>query len=132
MAFGDHILITFEISSKFKRKPEIYKRKWINYTKDKLCSKIRNVDSNIEFDDVQGYWNCFESKVVETIDELAPMELQKNKCKNAPNSGGNQKQNQKKRQASLQYLFSIDIPQLTNIIAEFVDCQLTRADRTVC
>ena len=30
-------------------------------------------------DDVQGFWNCYESILVEIIDELAPMELQKDK-----------------------------------------------------
>ena len=37
------------------------------------------MDLNIINDDVQGYWNCLESMIVETIDGLAPMELQKKK-----------------------------------------------------
>ena len=79
IAFGDHNLITFEINSNTKIKPEIYKRNWLNYTKEKLCSKLNSIDWNIEYDDVQGYWNCFESKLVEAIDVIAPIELQKHR-----------------------------------------------------
>ena len=73
--FGDHLLISFEIASSKMMKNEIRKRNWKTYSKEKLIENLSKVDWNIEFDDVQSFWNCFESKLVEIIDKLAPLEL---------------------------------------------------------
>ena len=73
--FGDHLLISFETkSTKLKSKP-IYKRNYQKYSKDVLIQELSKVDWKIPFDSVQAYWNCFESKLIEVVDNIAPPEL---------------------------------------------------------
>ena len=49
------------------------------YTHTKLIEQLLNTDWNINFDSVQSYWNCFESKLIEITDLVAPLELIKDK-----------------------------------------------------
>ena len=72
--FGDHVLITFNIHSKIKNIPEIYKRNWQKYSKPLLIEKLTSTNLNIDTDDVQTYWNCFESLLVDIVDQVAPLE----------------------------------------------------------
>ena len=72
--FGDHEIISFEIKSSTLSNNRIFKRNWINYSKELLISHLTNVDWQINFDSVQSYWNCFESKLVEIDDIVAPFE----------------------------------------------------------
>ena len=72
--FGDHLLITFETkANKIEEKPT-YKRNWQKYSKDTLIHKISEENWDIPFDSVQSYWNCFESKLINIIDSIAPIE----------------------------------------------------------
>ena len=97
--FGDHQMIVFEISLKQPIKLDAYRRNWINYTPSKLIEHLQAVDWNINFDSVQAYWNCFESKLIEIVDILAPLELIKemNYNKINPPSGIKNKINKRSR-----------------------------------
>ena len=80
--FGDHLLILIETISKNKIKPSVYKRNWKNYSPEKLNALLRDVNWQINFDSVQSYWNSFESKLVEIVDKIAPLELQQTNVSN--------------------------------------------------
>ena len=71
--FGDHKLIKFSISSINKGKKPIFKRNWKSYNKESLITELSKINWVIENDDVQSYWNSFESKLIEIVDSLAPM-----------------------------------------------------------
>ena len=49
------------------------KRNWKFYTKEKLLAKLSTVNWSINNDDVQSYWNSFESKLIEVVDDLCPL-----------------------------------------------------------
>ena len=72
--FGDHVLITFNIHSKIKNITEIYKRNWQKYSAPILIEKLTSTNLKIDTDDVQTYWNCFESLLVDIVDQVAPLE----------------------------------------------------------
>ena len=72
--FGDHVLLSFVIHSSRTKPHTTFKRNWKHYNKDKLISKLNECDWNIENDDVQNFWHVFESKLVEIIDTLCPLE----------------------------------------------------------
>ena len=74
--FGDHQLITFETKSSKSNTEQIFKRNWKNYSKELLCLELSKIVWNLEFDDVQSCWNCFESVLVNIVDKIAPLELQ--------------------------------------------------------
>ena len=80
--FGDHLLISFEIVSSKTNIPKIYKRNWRTYSKEILIDNLLEVDWDLDFDDVQSTWNCFESKLTEVVDKIAPFELEKDLKKN--------------------------------------------------
>ena len=73
--FGDHHLVTFTINYHAEKPPNIYRRNWQKYTKEALNAKLVLQNWSIDNDDVQGYWNCFESRLVRIVDELAPVQL---------------------------------------------------------
>jgi hypothetical protein len=50
----------------------------MNYNKSNLCAKLAQVDWNIKLDDVQGFWNSFENKLINVIDEIVPMKTMLN------------------------------------------------------
>ena len=72
--FGDHLLITFELGSNKTANKTFYKRNWKAYNKDILLNHLNNTCWSIDLDDVQSYWNLFESKLVEIVDIVAPLE----------------------------------------------------------
>ena len=72
--FGDHLLIGFTINSSKSPPPNLFKRNWKLYSKEKLISSLNSIDWKIEFDEVQSFWNSFESKLIEVIDDLCPLE----------------------------------------------------------
>ena len=71
--FGDHLLITFTINSKLTKPKANFKRNWKSYSKYKLVNSLLLKDWNIENDDVQGFWNKFESNMIDIIDEICPV-----------------------------------------------------------
>ena len=73
--FGDHLLVSFTINSELKNTIVAYRRNWQKYSKEALNAKLESQNWQILNDDVQGYWNCFESRLVRIVDELAPLEL---------------------------------------------------------
>ena len=75
--FGDHSLISFQIATSALQESNVYKRNWKNYSKALLVQNLTMVNWNIEVDDVQSYWNTFESNLVEIIDKIAPLQLDK-------------------------------------------------------
>ena len=79
--FGDHQLINFTINSDKNalKPPDLIKRNWKHYSKEKLVNALLNRDWNFEFDDVQSFWNTFESNLVEVVDDLCPLEKFVNK-----------------------------------------------------
>ena len=72
--FGDHLMISFEIIHNQAPTINIYRRNWQNYTKESLQQKLLIQNWDIENEDVQGFWNSFESILVTVIDELAPVQ----------------------------------------------------------
>ena len=72
--FGDHCLILFNIKSKSKSVNSTLKRNWKSYSKDKLISQLNAKNWSIENDDVQSYWNSFESNLIEVVDNICPLE----------------------------------------------------------
>ena len=47
---------------------------WQKYSKPLLIEKLTSNNLNIDTDDVQTYWNCFESLLVDIVDQVAPLE----------------------------------------------------------
>ena len=97
--FGDHKLIKFSISTGKNESKITFKRNWKNYNKEILISELSKVDWNIINDDVQSYWNSFESQLIEIVDRLSPMcEVINNKFKmNPPPSNIKQKLNKRNK-----------------------------------
>ena len=72
--FGDHLLIYFDTSIEKIAPKEIFRRNWKNYTKDKLNLILLTQNWLIKKDSVQSFWNEFESKLIEVVDLLAPLQ----------------------------------------------------------
>ena len=71
--FGDHRLITFCINEA-KPKPFVnFRRDWRKYSKEHLCNELSLIDWNLNIDDVQGFWNALEAKLISVIDNIIPM-----------------------------------------------------------
>ena len=75
--FGDHKLITFLFKHKqyTTQNDPIIRRNWSNYSKESLMEKISNEDWNSDRNEVQSYFNWMESKLVNIIDILAPVQV---------------------------------------------------------
>ena len=71
--FGDHVMIKFSINGKRTAPIPVERRDWRRYSSGLLIDRLNGVDWNIGIDDVQNFWNEFESKLVRIIDEIAPM-----------------------------------------------------------
>ena len=71
--FGDHTMVNVLV--KLNRPvPTTYQRRdWKRYSKESLCALLSVVDWNIQDDSVQSYWNTFENRLVEVVDNIAPM-----------------------------------------------------------
>ena len=48
-------------------------RDWQSFSNEKLSEKLSFVDWNINFDDVQEYWNTLENKIIVIVDEIVPL-----------------------------------------------------------
>ena len=70
---GDHVMITFEISAKTEKTQPVMRRNWSNYNKNKLLDALASVNLDIETDTVQDTWNLFETRIIEIVDDLAPL-----------------------------------------------------------
>lgn len=71
--FGDHFMISFNYDCE-RPKPEInYRRAWNNYSKEKLCEKLSEVDWSCSCDTVQDIWNSFENKIINVVDDIVPV-----------------------------------------------------------
>ena len=81
--FGDHKLISFDISIEKLIQNQTFKRNWKNYSKDKLIAELSVQNWQIKRDSVQSFWNEFE----DIVDRLAPFQpitqIEKDKL-NAP------------------------------------------------
>ena len=77
---GDHKLLVFNVILKKSKIIPVTKRNWHTYSKDKLMNLLRGVDFNIEADEVQAYWNKFETTLITIIDNVAPLEPFLNNC----------------------------------------------------
>ena len=44
-----------------------------------LCNALKDVDWSMDIEDVQGFWNDFEFKIIKVIDELIPLNVFVNK-----------------------------------------------------
>ena len=57
-----------------KNKPEsVLRRDWRHYSGEILNIKLNQVNWDLDIDDVQGFWNEFESKVIKIVDEIVPL-----------------------------------------------------------
>ena len=74
-SFGDHFSVVIELKIKHE-KAAICRHNWKHYTPVKLNALLHDVDWQIEPDVVQAYWNNLESKIIEIVDQIAPLELQ--------------------------------------------------------
>ena len=71
--FGDHVMICFNLRLDKSVKQSSMKRDWRSYSKTLLCEKLAVMDWTINDDSVQGYWNCFENKLIGVVDVLVPL-----------------------------------------------------------
>ena len=71
----------FSIGSKKSDNKELYKRNWKTYSKNLLLVELAKANWQIQNDDVQSYWNQFESTLIEIVDHLVPLEKTSTKCK---------------------------------------------------
>ena len=68
------MLITFTINSKNKTITDLYKRNFRNYLKEIFCNMLRMFNWSIETNNVQTFWNCSVSELVEVVDRIVPTE----------------------------------------------------------
>jgi hypothetical protein len=64
-------------SSFTKTQREIWTRNWHNYSREKLVGRLREIDWNSEIEMAQDHYNWLEHRLIEIIDELAPLTLRK-------------------------------------------------------
>ena len=73
MLFGDHVLVEFNVVY-HKTDREIVKcRDWRKYSKESIFAKLSTIDWNIDIDNVQEFWNSFEKKLINEVDEIVPL-----------------------------------------------------------
>ena len=71
--FGDHKLITFNITGDKEKIPFTFRRDWRKYTKEVLISELNQANWKYGYDTVQSCWNSFESTILRVVDKLAPL-----------------------------------------------------------
>ena len=59
-----------------------YKRSWIKYKKEILIERLSLTNWDLTSDTVQDYWNQFETKILQIVDDIAPMTTFKNNTYN--------------------------------------------------
>jgi hypothetical protein len=52
---------------------DFLRRDWRKYSLSFLCEMLSKEDWNIGVSDVQGYWNCFENKLINIVDQIVPL-----------------------------------------------------------
>ena len=71
--FGDHLVVEFCVKGS-KNKPKTEKKcDWRRYSGGLLNTKLNEVDWDIDIDEVQEYWNVFESKLIKIVDAIVPL-----------------------------------------------------------
>jgi exonuclease III len=71
--YGDHTMVNISVELNRPVPATYYRRDWKRYNKVTLCGMLADVDWNIQDDSVQSYWNTFENKLVEVVDNIAPL-----------------------------------------------------------
>ena len=71
--FGDHTMVVASIALNKPRPTTYLRRDWRKYSREVLLSELNKIDWNIMDDSVQEYWNTFENKLVEVVDQVAPL-----------------------------------------------------------
>ena len=71
--FGDHKLVTFNISARHTDHNVVMRRNWSHYSKEKLNHALSLEPFNIETDSVQQTWNLFETALINITEQLAPI-----------------------------------------------------------
>ncbi len=71
--FGDHMMVTLETNLVRPSPKESVRRDWRFYSKEILCNKLSEVDWNIDIVGVQEYWNAFENKLINVVDDIVPL-----------------------------------------------------------
>ena len=71
--FGDHLLIMFTVNGLKRKSGPVKMRDWRRYSKDLLNLELSKLDWNIGVDDVQQFWNIFESRLIRIVDSLVPL-----------------------------------------------------------
>ena len=104
--FGDHLLISFVYSCANTNKNTTYKRCWRGYTKELLCQSLNNTNWEIYNDDVQGYWNEFENRLINVVDSIVPtQEFKSNSGDTAPIPAGIKNQMNLRKKLLRKYRF---------------------------
>ena len=70
--FGDHKLKIYCIDEP-KEKIVTHRRDWRHYSKEILCTELSMINWSINIEDVQGFWNTFEKKLLHVVDKIIPM-----------------------------------------------------------
>ena len=71
--FGDHVLVEFKVAHKSCESEIVTCRDWRNYSKELLYEMLRNIDWEVDIDNVQEFWNVFENKLIKVVDKLVPL-----------------------------------------------------------
>jgi hypothetical protein len=71
--FGDHLMVVSSVIGSKGNLVNILRRDWRKYSPNLLCEMLRKEDWNIGVSDVQGYWNCFENKLINIVDQIVPL-----------------------------------------------------------
>jgi hypothetical protein len=68
--FGDHLLLVVTMNMVKTKQIPTWRRNWHQYSKETLCYRLSTVDWRSECGTVQDYWNEFENKLLNVIEEL--------------------------------------------------------------
>ena len=77
-------MIIFRINVNKPKIDVTYKRDWRHYSKDNLCNELCSIDWSTDIDDVQGFWNDFEFKLIYVIDKIVPITKFENNIAKVP------------------------------------------------
>ena len=63
----------FTVNGLKSKSDPVKMRDWRRYSKDLLYLELSKLDWNIGVDDVQQFWNIFESRLIRIVDSLVPL-----------------------------------------------------------
>ena len=63
-------MVEFCINGSKNKPKSIFRGDWRHYSGGILNLKLSQVNWEVDIDDVQGFWNDFESKVIQIVDEI--------------------------------------------------------------